>query len=579
LYFIEKKEIAVKLVKGHNENIKHVRADWDHLRKLFIMPDTSDKFIEFGQDLLDLIHSFFQDKGGIHSTISIPELQKLFSDINIPQSPHLLKDVLGEIKNKIIAHSVKVGNPYYIGHMTSAIPYFMILIEMIITALNQNQVKIESAKSSTFVEREYISWMHRLIYNKTEDFYRENIQNHEISLGNITLDGTMANLTAMLVARNRIFPPEGRFPGIRKAGLHEAYRYYNCKKAVILVSNRGHYSFDKIARIMGIGDENCIKVPVGQKDKIDIREVAKIINEINEANSSGGEQIKIISLVGIAGTTETGNIDNLVELANIAEKNDIYYHVDAAWGGAVLLVDDFRYLLKGVERADSVTIDAHKLLYSPVSMGMVFFKDRHALGNLRHYSNYIIRTDSVDLGRFSIEGSRPFSSLIPWTALKVVGRDGFKIIFEHAFELTSSLRGLVERHCNFEPMNHPELFIFNYRFVPKEVYEKLNSLMLQLNGAGTESDLVHTERVNRINNVLNDLNIDLHKALRDEDNSFVSRTTIDSPVYFYQRIVILRSITINPLTTPRILKEILNEQDKLGLKIYNSEYRDKFNDI
>jgi glutamate decarboxylase len=103
--------------------------------------------------------------------------------------------------------------------------------------------------------------------------------------------------------------------------------------------------------------------------------------------------------------------------------------------------------------------------------------------------------------------------------------------------------------------------------------------MLQLNGRGSESDPAHMERVNRINSVLNDLNIDLHKALRDEDNSFVSRTTIDSPIYFYQRIVILRSITINPLTTPRILKEILNEQDKLGLKIYTSEYRERFNDI
>ncbi len=569
----------MKLVKGNDENIRHVKADWDHLRKLFIMPDTSDKFIEFGQDLLDLIHSFFQDKGGIHSAISIPELQKLFSDIHIPQSPHLLKDVLGEIKNKIIAHSVKVGNPYYIGHMTSAIPYFMILIQMIITALNQNQVKIESAKASTFVEREYISWMHRLIYNKSEDFYRENIQNHEVSLGNITLDGTMANLTAMLVARNKAFPPEGRFPGIRKAGLHEAFRYYNCKKAVILVSRRGHYSFDKIARIMGIGDENCIKIHVGQKDKIDIREVEKTVSDIKRANSTGGGKIKIISLVGIAGTTETGNIDNLTELANIAGKNDIYYHVDAAWGGAVLLVDDFRYLLKGIERADSAAIDAHKLLYSPVSMGMVFFKDKHDLVNLKHSSNYIIRTDSVDLGRFSIEGSRPFSSLVPWTAMKILGRDGFKIIFEHAFELTSSLRGIVERHCNFEPMNHPELFIFNYRFVPKEVSEKLNSLMLKLGGTDTKKDPANRERIRKINSVLNDLNIDLHKAARDEDNSFVSRTTIDSPLYFYQRIVILRSVTINPLTTPRILKEILNEQDKLGLRIYNSDYRDRFNEI
>ena len=114
---------ALKEVGKRSEVI----ADIEHLRKLFIMPDSPDKFIEFGNNLLNLIHTFFKEKGGIHSSISLPELSDLFSDIDLPKSPHLLKDVLAEIKEKIIAHSVKVGSPYYIGHMTSAIPYFMIL--------------------------------------------------------------------------------------------------------------------------------------------------------------------------------------------------------------------------------------------------------------------------------------------------------------------------------------------------------------------------------------------------------------------------------------------------------------------
>jgi glutamate decarboxylase len=140
---------------------------------------------------------------------------------------------------------VKVGSPYYIGHMTSAIPYFMILLEMIIAALNQNQVKIETAKASTFLEREFISWIHRLVFNRSERFYRQNIQNPRIAIGNVTTDGTISNLTALMVARNRAFPADGRFPGIRKAGLFEAYRYYNCEKAVLIVSKRGHYSIDR----------------------------------------------------------------------------------------------------------------------------------------------------------------------------------------------------------------------------------------------------------------------------------------------------------------------------------------------
>ncbi|HPJ34965.1 MAG TPA: pyridoxal-dependent decarboxylase [Spirochaetota bacterium] len=572
-------------------NLKHTKTrecipvDMEQIRKLFIMPDSADKFHEFGNELLDLIHEFFTEKGGIHSSIILTDLAKIFSNIDIPDHPHLLKDVLYEIKNNVISHSVKVGNPYYIGHMTSAVPYFVILLEMIIAALNQNQVKIESAKASTFVEKELMSWMHRLIFKRSAKFYKTNIQNREVALGNITLDGTMANLTALLTARNLAFGPQGRFPGIREAGLVEAYRHYGYDRAVIIVSKRGHYSIDKVGRTIGIGNQNVIKIPVDSKNKIDILKLEKTCREIEEANAGGGPKTKIISIVGIAGTTETGNIDNLKELRKLADRYKTHFHVDAAWGGSLLLADDYRYLFTGIEKADSVTVDAHKLMYAPPSLGMVFFRNGTDPRAIQHYSNYIIRQDSVDLGRFSVEGSRPFAALKPWATLKIIGRDGFKLIFDHAFELTSVLRGLVEMHCNFEAMNQPELFIFNYRFVPKYVQEKLQKLMTRIQNedfADEKNNLVkmgYLARVENINMALNDLNIEVHKAIREEDESFVSRTMIDSPYYFYQDCVVLRAITINPLTTPEILKEIIEQQNKLGQKIYKNFFHNRFERI
>jgi putative pyridoxal-dependent aspartate 1-decarboxylase len=557
-----------------------IKTDMNQLKKLFIMPDSPDKFLEFGSELLDLIHNFFQEKGGIHSSISLPELEKIFSTINMPKKPQLLKEVLAEIKKKIIAHSVKVGNPYYIGHMTSAIPYFMILLEMIIAALNQNQVKIESAKASSFVERELIGWMHRLVFNRNASFYKTHIQNWAIALGNITLDGTTANLTALLVARNKAFRQDGKFPGIREAGLHEAFLHYGYRKAVILVSKRGHYSIEKVARIIGLGNESVIKVPVNTHNKIDINELERNCRQISEHNEQGSERIKIMSLIGIAGTTETGNIDNLKEIHRIAEKYDAHFHVDAAWGGSVLIIDSLRYLFNGIQDADSVTVDAHKLLFSPVSMGMVLFKRETDLDYLKHYSNYIIRQDSVDLGRFTIEGSRPFAALKPWASLKILGTEGFRLLFEHALGLTSMLRSLVEMHCNFEPMNQPELFIFNYRFVPEEVGDTIEVLMLKIdgidpNGLEHQQRNKHLNHLRQINIVLNELNIELHKELREDDNTFVSRTMIDAPDYFYQDIVVLRAITINPLTTPEILKEIIELQNTLGKKIYKTQFESR----
>ena len=212
---------------GTHTPSKKIEATPGFMKKLFIMPDSSDRFIEFGVHLLDMIHDFFKEKGGIHSSISIEELAGIFNSTDIPCEPKLIRDVLSEIKNNVIKHSVKVANPYYIGHMTSAIPYFMILLEMIAVSLNQNQVKIESAKASSFVEREFLCWMHRLVYKNTDQFYAANVQNQHIALGNITSDGTIANLTALTLAMAKAFPADGKaFSGVRIEGLVRALDYY-----------------------------------------------------------------------------------------------------------------------------------------------------------------------------------------------------------------------------------------------------------------------------------------------------------------------------------------------------------------
>ncbi len=556
-----------------------IRGSMEQLRKLFIMPDSPDKFLEFGRELLDLIHSFFKEKGGIHSEISLPDLAKIFSNYEIPSEPQLWRNILGEIKSNVIAHSVKVGNPYYIGHMTSAIPYFMILLEMIIAALNQNQVKIETAKASTYVERELIGWIHRLIFNRSAKFYRLNVQNRNFVLGNVTIDGTIANLTALLVARNRAFPPDGRFPGIRKAGVYEAYRYYRCNRAVILVSKRGHYSIDKVARLIGLGENSVIKIPVNSSNKIDAEALRQVLSDLEERNRYSEEKTRVVAIVGIAGTTETGNVDNLVELREIADRYETHLHVDAAWGGPLLLVDKYRSLFRGIELADTVTFDAHKLLYSPLALGMVLFRSRKSSHFLAHASNYIIREDSVDQGRFTVEGSRPFACLKPWVTMKLFGREGFRVLFDHAFELTSTLHSLVEAHENFEQMNYPELFIFNYRFVPAKVMGILNDIRRELESGNISMSGVAQARMKKINHILNQMNVELHRAIRQEDNSFVSRTMLEATRYAPQKIVVLRAVTVNPITTPDILREIIEEHNRLGMMIYENEFAGKIKDI
>ncbi|MEW6663777.1 MAG: pyridoxal-dependent decarboxylase [Thermodesulfobacteriota bacterium] len=548
-----------------NADIKKIKSNIEYLRKLFIMPDSPDKFIEFGHDLLEVIHDFFKEKGGIHSSITLPELSSIFNETAIPDEPHLIKDVLTEIKQKVTTHSVKVGSPYYIGHMTSAVPYFMILLEMIIAALNQNQVKIETAKASSFVERELVAWFHRLVYGRTEAFYQKNMQNPKVALGNVTSDGTISNLTALMVARERAFPPDGDFPGVRVAGMERALRHYGYGRAVILVSARGHYSIRKSANILGFGEENVVTVPADSRHRMDVQRLIQRIASLQE--KKGKDRTKIVAVVGIAGTTETGAVDHLLKLGEAAAKAGAYFHVDACWGGAALLVDEYRYLFNGIEAADSVSIDAHKLLYSPMAMGLILFRSEKDLNLIKQISQYVIRRNSVDTGRFTIEGSRPFASLKPWAALKIIGKEGYGLLFRSARQNTESFKEILEGCGNFEVLNLPELFILIYRFIPSHVKEQLHALQAQ-KGLEGEGKREVERKIRKVNHIINALNIKLHKALRLDDTTFVSRTTLESTRYRPQNITVLRSCLINPLTDRAILEEIVETQNRLGLELW-----------
>ena len=548
-----------------NTELKQVKANLEYLRKLFIMPDSPDKFIEFGQELLEMIHDFFKEKGGIHSSISLPELSHIFSQTAIPEDPHLIKDVLSEIKAKIIAHSVKVASPYYIGHMTSAIPYFMILLEMIIAALNQNQVKIETAKASSFVERELMAWFHRLVFNRSDAFYERNVQNPRVALGNATADGTISNLTAFLVAREKAFPPDGQFPGVRIAGMERGLHHFGFSRGVILVSSRGHYSIQKAANLLGLGEDNVLAIPVDGNHRMDVRRLAQKVKSLRKE-----KRTKIVAIAGIAGNTETGSVDPLEEMADLAHEANTHFHVDACWGGSALLVDEYRPLLKGIEKADSVSIDAHKLLYCPMAMGLVLFENERDLNTIKQSSQYVIRRNSVDMGRFTVEGSRPFDSLKPWAALKIMGRDGYRLLMRSARDNAYTLKENLDGCGNFETLNTPELFILIYRFVPRQVNEQLAKWQEERKETKNRRRINTLDRgIRKVNHLVNALNIKLHKALRQDDTSFVSRTKLESTRYRPQNIVVLRAVLINPLTDETVLKEIMETQNRIGLALWS----------
>lgn len=480
------------------------------------------------------------------------DLERAFLDTSINEDPVYVSEQAEFLMEKVVKQSVHVSSPSFIGHMTSALPYFMLPLAKIMIALNQNLVKIETAKAFTPLERQVIGMLHRLIFERDEAYYQKFTQNARYALGAFTSDGTIANLTSLWVALNKLLAPQKDFKGIGDEGLFGALQYYKKNGLAILVSERGHYSLRKAANILGIGRKNLISIPTDYNNKILVPELEKEIARLKAAN------IGIVAIVGIAGTTETGNVDPLNALADICAREHIHFHVDAAWGGPTLFSSQHKHLLSGIERADSVTFDAHKQLYVPIGAGMAIFRDETSMNLIAHHAEYIIRRGSRDLGKMTLEGSRPGMAMLVHSALRIMGRRGFELLIDQGINKAKRFSEMINAHPDFELVTTPELNLLTYRYVPAA---------LQARMAGISPD----ERTH-INETLNALNVAIQKEQRDSGRTFVSRTALHVPHYDRQRITVFRVVLANPLTTEDILKEILAEQKDIARSFLETGY-------
>jgi glutamate decarboxylase len=398
---------------------------------------------------------------------------------------------------------------------------------------------VETSKGFTPMERQVLAMLHHQVYRRDDDFYPPWIHNSQHALGAFCSGGTIANVTALWVARNRLFPPAGEFRGIAAEGLFRSLRHVGADGLALLVSERGHYSFGKAADLLGIGRDHLVKVRTDQHNRIDLHAVRDEIARLRDRN------ILPLALVGIAGTTETGNIDPLESLADLAAETGCHFHVDAAWGGPTLFSDRHRHLLEGIQRADSVTIDAHKQLYVPMGAGMVVFRDPTALSAIEHHANYILRYGSKDLGSHTLEGSRPGMSLLVHAGFAIIGRRGYELLIDTGIQRARTFAALIDAHPDFELTSEPELNILTYRYCPAAVQALLAS--------------ADPPRRQAVNELLDLVNQALQKLQREAGRTFVSRTRLRF-VCQEGELTVLRVVLANPLTTDAILAEILAEQ-------------------
>jgi putative pyridoxal-dependent aspartate 1-decarboxylase len=540
-----------------NQQPTELIATWDTLQRIFIRPEdetSRNTLLKYMEQILFGLHDFLNTHVGVTEEISLKELTEDYKDTLINKHPEKkLADVITDIIDKIAPKAVNVASPYFVGHMTSAMPFFMVHLKAIITALNQNVNKLETSKILSVIEKQILAKMHRLVFNKDQNFYKKHVQNADTSLGAFTTGGTTANLTALWVARNNLFLPYQNFEGIENEGIAKTMQTYSLDRIVVLVQKRGHFSLRKAGGILGIGSKNVIPIDMDSNHRIDLKELKKTIKEI-----SNSQKTKIAAVVGIAGATETGLVDPLCEMAEISKENSIFFHVDAAWGGPVMLSEKYSHLLKGIEKADSVTIDCHKQFYMPMTSGMIYFKDPLAMDQIAYHSNYVNRPGSVDIGIKTLEGSREANSLILDSALKIMGSRGYALIIDHGIKTTRKFAEEIKKREIFEIITEPELNIITYRILPPELKSKLEK-------ASASED--HGDQKEEITNTLNDINIKVQRKQREQGKSFVSRTRFLLPGNGKTESVVLRCVIMSPMTDINILKEILDEQEEIFSKL------------
>lgn len=522
--------------------MKKAEASPDILERIFSVPHSERATLyRLEKELSENLDNFLR-KSKVAGEIPLKDLALSFASTALPEHPRFVADHVDYLLKQVIPYCVNTGSPRFIGHMTSALPYFLISLSKCMVALHQNVVKIETSRALTLLERQVLGILHRLVYARSPAFYRTNLHNRHTTLGVLGSGGTSANITALWTFRNRFVR---RVLGAHAdQGFFEALRQGGYRGACFFVSSRGHYSFRKAADLLGLGQKNCIQVAVTPKHRINL---VQLENAIARAKSEG---LLPLAICGIAGSTETGSVDPLDRMADIAAEHDLPLHVDAAWGGPLLFSNRHSTKLKGIERADSVVFDGHKQLYLPMGTGMLLFKDPDMAKHIEQSAHYIIRSGSFDLGKRNLEGSRAGMALLVHAGLFVFGRKGYELLMDLNLKRARLFASLIKAHPHFELVTAPELNILTYRYNPWPGRQ------------GWEPERAQE---------LGRLNVRLQKIQRERGQSFVSRTSFRHPEPDGPMICVLRSILANPRTRKEDLVAVLEEQVQLAREIITGQ--------
>ena len=429
---------------------------------------------ETGHAFVDLVMDYFKglEARRVYGPVSPMGLDDLFAE-DVPEDGCTFADLVQETRAKIFPNTMAIGSRRYFGMMNPAPVPIAILADALASAMNQNVASWRHAPAGTAVEKRVIRWLCDLFGLP------------ETGFGTFIDGGSLANITGLKLAINRSLGRHlSQLEDMAPPGPEIA-------QLTFYVSDQGHYSFTKAVDLLGLGRGQLRKLPTDELFRIDLAALEQAIADDVAAG------LKPCCVIGIAGTTNTGSIDKLAELADIARRHDCWYHVDAAYGGAVVLSDRYRAMLDGIEQADSITVDPHKWFYMPFSAGGILVREGDFLrqsflvhpeyymqkvragddGEAEEYDEFGRRMvpdprgfhmgDKVNFFQYGIAGSRRFNALKLWMTLKLVGRAQFGAWVDNDIYLARLLAALLRREPDFELLGPNTLGVCNVRWTPR----------------------------------------------------------------------------------------------------------------
>ncbi|MDN3679927.1 pyridoxal phosphate-dependent class III aminotransferase [Vibrio tapetis subsp. quintayensis] len=445
-------EEAIVAAGGGVKASQPIHEQW---KKHFIQTGEhgADEFSAVMNHTTSAMKQLFEQVDKPYSAMEPNLLESLIQSVDLDSSNMSLQQIISETTDLVAKNSIFTQHPNCIAHLHTPPLMPAIAAEAMIAALNQSMDSWDQASSATYVEQRVVDWL---------------CDKYELGAdadGIFTSGGTQSNQMGLLLARDWI---ADKLSGhsIQKLGLPEY-----ASKLRIICSKKSHFTVQKSASWMGLGEQSVLTVDTNSNGTMDSTQLENVVAQAK------AEGLIPFAIVGTAGTTDHGAIDDLNSIADVAERHDLWMHVDGAYGGALIL-SSHKNRLAGIEKADSLSVDFHKLFYQTISCGAVLLKDKANFKYLLHHADYLNREhdELPNLVDKSVATTKRFDALKVFMTMQSVGPDALGEMYDHLIEQTVDVAKLVKAHSNFELLAEPSLSTVLFRCNHQEArdLDKLN---------------------------------------------------------------------------------------------------------